>query len=104
MQHLGLMFTLALLGVNVWGLMLAAGIYWRSRWFALALGPLLGVTVVYAIECHHGLGRSLSGLGVVSSLASVCLGTFSLIGWEPAAMNVRLTELVRIWRSEFAPR
>jgi hypothetical protein len=39
MQHLGLLFTLALVAVNLWGLMLMAGLYWRNRWFALAAGP-----------------------------------------------------------------
>ena len=28
MQHLGLLFTLTLLAANLWGLMLAAGLYW----------------------------------------------------------------------------
>ena len=55
MQHLGLLFTLGLLGANLWGLMLAAGLYWRNRWFALPAGPMLAVTGVYAIECHLSL-------------------------------------------------
>ena len=46
MQYLGLLFTLTLLAVNLWGLMLIAGLYWRNRWFALVLGPLLAVTLI----------------------------------------------------------
>jgi hypothetical protein len=67
MQYLGLLFTLTLLAVNLWGLMLIAGLYWRNRWFALAAGPILAVTFIYAIECHHGLGRSLPGLELFST-------------------------------------
>src|ERR1035438_3544502 len=103
MQHLGLLFTLGLLAVNIWGLMLMTGLYWRSRWFALASGPLFGVTAVYAIECHHGLGPSLPGLGLFSTVLSVALIAFSLAAWAPACLGVRGSALVRAWRAEFAP-
>jgi len=104
MQHLGLLFTLSLLAVNIWGLMLATGLYWRNRWFALAIGPLLAVTALYAIECHHGLGPSLPGLEVISTLCSVALITFCLGDSEPPRLGERGVALVREWRSEFAPR
>ncbi len=104
MQHLGLLFTLALLGVNLWGLMLAAGLYWRNRWFAFAAGPILVVTAVYAIECHHGLGPSLPWLGLVSSLASVSLIAASVTPWQPAWAGARGATLLARWREEFAPR
>jgi hypothetical protein len=104
MQNLGLLFTLALLAANLWGLMLAAGLYWRNRWFALALGPLLGVTAIYAIECHHGLGPTLPGLELVSTLSSVALISFSVVGWEPGFLGSRGSALVKAWRGEFAPR
>jgi uncharacterized membrane protein len=104
MQHLGLLFTLSLLAVNIWGLMLATGLYWRNRWFALAIGPLLAVTALYAIECHHGLGPSLPGLEVLSTLCSVALITFCLGDSEPPRLGERGVALVREWRSEFAPR
>src|SRR5580658_643736 len=103
MQHLGLLFSLSLLAVNVWGLMLIAGFYWRNRWFALAAGPILGVTLIYAIECHHGLGRTLPGLGLVSTLLSVALISASCVDWEPARLQGRWLELARAWRAEFAP-
>ncbi len=102
MQYLGLLFTLALLAVNLWGLMLAAGLYWRNRWFALPLGPLLAVTAVYAIECHHGLGRSLPGLELLSTVLSAGLACFSLVAWEPRWLGGRALSAVREWRSEFA--
>ncbi len=104
MQHLGLLFSLSLLAVNVWGLMLIAGFYWRNRWFALAAGPILGVTFIYAIECHHGLGRTLPGLGLFSTLLSAVLITASFFAWEPAWLEGGWLALVRAWRSEFAPR
>ncbi|MFY9926178.1 MAG: hypothetical protein WAK51_16990 [Opitutaceae bacterium] len=104
MQHLGLLFTLALLAVNLWGLMLIAGLYWRNRWFALAAGPILAVTAVYAIECHHGLGRSLSGLGQFSTVVSIALIALSAGPWEPRSLGPRGTALLRAWRAEFAPR
>jgi hypothetical protein len=104
MQHLGLLFTLALLGINLWGLMLATGLYWRDRWFALATGPLLGVTAIYAIECHHGLGPSLPGIGILGSAASVALIAFSWVDGVPDWLGVKARALVGEWRAEFAPR
>ncbi len=104
MQHLGLLFTLAVLAVNLWGLMLIAGLYWRNRWFALPLGPILAVTTIYAIECHCGLGRSLGGLALFSTLLSAGMIAFSVAAWEPGWLGVRGTALVRAWRTEFAPR
>src|ERR1700685_2854294 len=105
MQHLGLLFTVALLAVNLWGLALIAGLYWRNRWFALSAGPILAVTAVYAIECHHGLGPSLPGLGLLSTVVSAGMIAASSLGaWEPAWLGPRGTDLVRAWRAEFAPR
>ncbi len=104
MQYLGLLFTLALLAVNIWGLMLIAGLYWRNRWFALAAGPILGVTGIYAIECHHGLGPTLGGLGLLSTLASGGMIALSASGAEPAFLGERGRSLLRAWRAEFAPR
>jgi uncharacterized membrane protein len=104
MQYLGLLFTLTLLAVNLWGLMLVSGLYWRNRWFALAVGPILAVTTIYAIECHYGLGRSLPGLGLASTVLSVALITFSCLGWEPVWLGARWSPLVRSWRAEFTPR
>jgi uncharacterized membrane protein len=104
MQYLGLLFTLALLAVNIWGLMLIAGLYWRNRWFALVAGPILGVTGIYAIECHHGLGPTLGGLGLFSTLVSAALIALSAAVGEPAFLSERLRVLLRSWRAEFAPR
>jgi uncharacterized membrane protein len=104
MQHLGLLFTLALLAVNVWGMMLVAGLYWRNSWFALAAGPLLAVTAVYAVECHFGLGPSLSGVAVLSTLASAAMIALSATEREPARWGTRSIALLRAWRAEFAPR
>ena len=104
MQHLGLLFTLSLLAVNLWGLMLIAGLYWRNRWFALALGPILAVTTIYAIECHHGLGRSLAGLCLFSTAVSVAMIAASIRSREPGWLGVRGTAILREWRAEFAPR
>jgi hypothetical protein len=104
MQHLGLLFTLALLAGNLWGLMLIAGLYWRNRWFAMAAGPILAVTAVYAIECQRGLGPSLAALGLFSTIFSAAMIAFSAVAWEPAFLGARGTALVRTWRAEFAPR
>jgi hypothetical protein len=104
MQYLGLLFTLALLAVNLWGLMLMAGLYWRNRWFALVLGPILAVTGIYAIECHWGLGPSLSGLGLFSTLLSVAMIALSSTGWEPSRLSAAAIGVLRAWRLEFAPR
>ena len=103
MQHLGLLFTLALLATNLWGLMLIAGTYWRNRWFAMVAAPILAVTGMYAIECQHGLGPSLPGLGLFSTLVSVALIGLSSVSWEPAGVGPRATGLLREWRREFAP-
>src|ERR1700722_6783906 len=104
MQHLGLLFSLALLATNFWGLMLVTGFYWPNRWFALAIGPLLSVTGFYAIECHYGLGPSLSVMCIGSTFLSVVLIALSLERWEPAGLNDRVKGALRRWRSEFAPR
>ncbi|HXN36265.1 MAG TPA: hypothetical protein VN877_08845, partial [Opitutaceae bacterium] len=98
------MFTLAALGINLWGLMLIAGLYWRNRWFALAAGPILAVTGVYAVECQYGLGPSLPGLGLFSTLLSIALIALSTIGWVPARLGERWGALLADWRAEFAPR
>ena len=103
MQYLGLLFTLTLLAVNLWGLMLIAGLYWRNRWFALAVGPILAVTLVYAIECHHGLGPTLPGLELLSTALSVAMIALSCAPWEPRGFGAHGTALVREWREEFAP-
>jgi hypothetical protein len=103
MQHLGLLFTLALLATNLWGFMLVAGLYWRNRWFALTTGPLFAVTAVYAIECHHGLGPSLAGLGLAGTVLSAAMIAASVASWEPAWLGLRGIALVRAWRAEFAP-
>jgi hypothetical protein len=104
MQYLGLLFTLTLLAVNLWGLMLIAGLYWRNRWFALAAGPILAVTFIYAIECHHGLGRSLPGLELFSTAMSIAMITFSCVAWKPEWLEGRWAVLVQAWRAEFAPK
>src|ERR1035438_4074348 len=104
MQHLGLLFTLSLLAINLWGLMLVAGLYWRNRWFAMAVGPILAVTAVYAIECHHGLGRSLGWLGLLSTVLSVAVVAGSIFTWAPGRLGARTAALLREWRAEFAPR
>ena len=103
MPYLGLLFTLAVLGVNLWGLMLMAGLYWRNRWFAMAAGPILIVTVAYAIECHIGLGHSLGALGLVSTFVSVGLISLSCSEWQPGWAGGRWTHLIRSWRAEFSP-
>jgi uncharacterized protein DUF2298 len=103
MQHLGLLFILALLAVNLWGMMLICGVYWRNRWLALAAGPILAVTAIYAIECHHGLGPSLAGLGLFSTFVSAAMIGLSASDWEPAFMGGRSVALLREWRAEFAP-
>jgi uncharacterized membrane protein len=104
MQHLGLLFTLSLLAINLWGLMLIAGLYWRNRWFAMAVGPILAVTTVYAIECHHGLGRSLAWLGLLSTVLSVAVIAGSIFTWKPGWLGARSAALLGEWRAEFAPR
>ncbi len=104
MQKLGLAFSLALVAVNLWGVMLAAGLYWRNRWFALVAGPIIGITLVYAIECQHGLGRSLALLGFLSTVLSLGMIAFSLGPWIPFAPGSRRAELLREWRLEFSPR
>jgi len=104
MQYLGLMFTLALLAVNLWGLMLVAGLYWRNRWFAFSVGPILGVTAVYAVECHHGLGPSLPGLGLLATVISVAVIAASSVQFEPTWLRPSGLALVRAWRAEFQLR
>jgi len=104
MNYLGLLFILAQLGVSIWGFMLMAGAVWNNRWFALAAGPILVTTAMYAVECHHGLGPSLLGLGQFSAAVSVALILLSGASWEPAFLGERARAHLRRWRAEFAPR
>ena len=104
MQYLGLLFTLTLLAVNLWGLMLVTGLFWRNRWFALSLGPLLAVTAVYAVECHHGLGPSLPGLELLSTLLSAAMMAFAYAQWEPDWLGGRPCGRPRMARGVCAPR
>lgn len=103
MKYLGLLFILAQLAVNLWGLMLVAGLYWRNRWFALVAGPILGVTVMFAIECYHGLGPALLPMGLLCTVLSGALVGFSMSGWVPTRIGERWGALLAEWRAEFAP-
>jgi hypothetical protein len=69
----------------------------------MVAAPILAVTGMYAIECQHGLGPSLPGLGLFSTLVSVALIGLSSVSWEPAGVGPRATGLLREWRREFAP-
>jgi len=102
MQYLGLLFSLLILFTNVWGVMLATGLVWRSRWLALAVGPWLWATLVYGVECYHGLGR-LQWLGLCTTAISVGLIISSQTAWEPARLGPRGRAVVQAWRLEFAP-
>jgi hypothetical protein len=104
MQFLGLAFTLTLLAINLWGLMLLTGTYLRNRWVALVSGPLLGVTLFFAVECHRGLGPSLPAVGLLSSLFSGFLIVFCTISWVPDKFGPRARAILAAWREEFAPR
>jgi hypothetical protein len=103
MKYLGLLFILAQLGVNIWGFMLMAGAFWRNRWFALAAGPILVTTAMYAVECIHGMGPTLLGLGEISSVVSVALIALSCVSWKPSFLGARAGERLSQWRSEFSP-
>jgi hypothetical protein len=103
MQFIGLLFTLTVLLVNIWGMMLIAGVYWRNRWFALGVAPIMAVTAVYAVECYHGLGPSLQLLGLGSSLLSVSLIVASALQWEPKWIGESGAKLLREWRAEMSP-
>ena len=84
--------------------MLLAGLYWRNRWFAFAAGPILAVTGVYAVECHHGLGPSLPWLGLASTGVSLALIGLCASSWQPAGLRGGLQDVLAQWRAEFAPR
>src|SRR5277367_6735968 len=104
MQYLGLLFILSQLALGIWGLMLLAGFVWGNRWFALAVGPILATTAIYAVECYHGLGPSLLGLEEFSFVLSSSLIVLSAVAWEPAFLGERGRAILRGWRAEFAPR
>lgn len=103
MQHLGLLFTLALLAVSLWGVALVAGFIWRNRWMSLVAGPVLLVTVFYAVECHWGLGRSLRGVGLLGAFLSVGLIWFSAVRWVPSGWSRARRTWVEGWRAELQP-
>ena len=102
MYSLGLMASLTILFVNLWGLALLTGWFWRNRWLAVATGPWLFVTAVYAIENHHGLGR-LRGAGVLATFVALGFIALSACDWEPAKLGERAKEALKAWREEFRP-
>jgi len=103
MQHLGLLFTLCLIVLNLWGVTLLAGWIWRSRWLAAALAPWAITTVFYAIESYHGLG-SLRGVGFLGSITSLALVILSASQWQPVRLRPSWAVRLQAWRDEFAPR
>jgi len=103
MQHLGLLFTLALIVINVWGVALVTGLVWRNRWLALAAGPWLATTVFYAVECFHGLG-GLRGIGFLGTTTSLGVIGLSWVAWLPGRLGPRGQAWLAAWRLEFAPR
>lgn len=103
MQHLGLLFTLLLIVLNLWGVSLSAGTVWRPRWLAVAVGPWLAVTVCFGIETHWGLG-DVRGLGVAGTCFSVAVIVFSAVRWMPRWLGEEARGSVVRWRSELAPR
>lgn len=102
MYSLGLIANLVVLFVDLWGLALLTGWFLRNRWLAVAAGPWLFVTGVYAIENHHGLGR-LQGMGVLAAIISLGLIALSGCEWEPAKWNENNKARLRRWRDEFKP-
>jgi hypothetical protein len=102
MQHLGLLFALALIALCLWGAALATGLFWRNRWLAFAAGPWLVTTAFFAVECHRGLG-DLRGAGLAGALASAGLVALSATGWSPAWLGDRLRSGLAAWREEFSP-
>lgn len=102
MYSLGLLANLVVLFVNLWGLALFTGWFCRNRWIAVAAGPWLFVTAVYAVENHHGLGR-LQGAGVLLTFATLSLIWLSAGSWTPSRMSEGLRTRLGLWRTEFKP-
>lgn len=100
MQYLGLFGTLAVLFLTLWGLVLVTGFVFRSRWVALAAGPLMLVTAGFCLESLVGLGP-LRGVGLLGVLVSVVLVALSA---GVMAAPARWRTAVEAWRTEFAPR
>ncbi|HRP03739.1 MAG TPA: DUF2298 domain-containing protein, partial [Opitutaceae bacterium] len=103
MQHLGLLFTLLLIFINLWGIALVTGLIWRNRWLACALGPWLLTTLFYAVESYHGLG-SLRGVGFIGSITSLSLILLSASAWNPSWLGATGVRRLEVWRAEFSPR
>ncbi|HRE82441.1 MAG TPA: DUF2298 domain-containing protein [Opitutaceae bacterium] len=103
MQHLGLLFTIGLILLNLWGATLVTGMFWRSRWVAAMAAPWLLTTVFYAIESYHGLG-SLRGVGFLGSITSLGLVFLSASNWRPSWFKAGWAARMEAWRYEFSPR
>lgn len=103
MQHLGLLFTLLLIFINLWGIALVTGWIWRNRWLACALGPWVLTTLFYAVECYHGLG-GLRGVGFIGSITSLVLILLSSSDWKPSWLGEAGMGRLQEWRAEFSPR
>jgi hypothetical protein len=99
MHILGTSFTVILIWVNVWGLALLTGMFWRNRWLALAVGPWIWGTLLFAIETHWGLG-SLRIMGSLTTVGSLGLIVWSNSAWCPSSLKP-WEGWLRGWKSEF---
>ncbi|HEU5078196.1 MAG TPA: DUF2298 domain-containing protein [Opitutaceae bacterium] len=104
MQHVGLFFTILIVFINLWGLMLFCGFFLRDRWLALVAAPWLLSTAFFCIESIHGLG-SLVGLGLFGTFVSVGLILLSAHAEQiPPALFAPYRPFVAEWAKTFCPR
>ncbi|MDX2188147.1 MAG: hypothetical protein SFV32_14535 [Opitutaceae bacterium] len=103
MHHLGLLVTLIVLFLNLWGGALAVGQFLNNRWIAATVAPAVFATVMFAVETLVGLG-SLTWLLVLTTAASVFLVAWCVSKHEPESWSDERLDRLWAWRDEFSPR
>ncbi len=103
MHYLGLLVTLLVLFVNLWGGALAVGWWLRHRWVAFVAAPALFATVFFSVETVVGLGQ-LRWLLWLTTAASLALIAWCQSDREPASWTDNAVNRLWDWRDEFAPR
>lgn len=103
MNYLGLLFILAVIFVNLWGMALLTGFAWKNRWAAAAGGPWIVVTAFYAVENYFGFGPHLQWFAGLSTIASISLIWLSASQWLPARASEKTRTRLAAWRTEFHP-
>lgn len=102
MQYLGLLGTLVVLFLNLWGLALLSGLIIKDRWLAFVGGPWLFATAMFSVESYVGLG-DLRIFGTLTSVLSLFAIWLSSNDRWLARLRPRWQGRAADWQNAFRP-